>query len=261
MQVTVLASGSDGNATLFESGGTRVLVDAGLGPRSLQIATEGRLPHAVVVTHAHQDHVGHAERLGRGLGIPVYVTPSVERDVPMRKTVEVRRYSPRGTFGIGALTITATPLPHDAAQVALVVSDGARSAAIVTDLGEIPGSLHDAIRGCNVLLIESNYDAGLLERGPYPFYLKRRVSSARGHLSNDQVHGLLRRLSPRTHTVMLMHLSTTNNCPELATAVARDALGSRKVRRLVAPPRRSVRIDCDDVRAERRRAQQLALAF
>lgn len=261
MRVTVLASGSEGNATLFESERTRVLVDAGIGPRNLEIATQGRHPHAVVVTHAHQDHVGHAERIARRLRIPVYVTPSVQRLVPMKRTTDVRPYSPRTPFGIGSLVVHPAPIPHDSAQVAIVVSDGARSAGIVTDLGEIPGHLPDHLRSCDVLMIESNYDEHLLNSGPYPWFLKKRMLSARGHLSNEQTHALLRKLPKRTHTVVLVHLSRTNNTQELALACARDALSGRKVRLLAAPPRGALDIECDDPRAERVRAVQLSLGF
>ncbi|GAC1351066.1 MAG: MBL fold metallo-hydrolase [Polyangiales bacterium] len=264
MQVTVLASGSLGNATLFESAGTRVLVDAGIGPRTLRTLANERLPHAVVITHAHHDHVAHAERLGIRLDIPVFVTPAIARAITLSASVDRRLYSPREAFAMGALTITPTPIPHDAAQVALVISDGRTSAAIVTDLGEIPGSLEQAIVECDLLLIESNHDRSMLERGPYPWQLKQRIASARGHLSNEQTHTLLRRLSKRTHTVVLMHLSQTNNAPELALTTARDALSKRSVRVLVAPPRGSMRIDTRATMhggADRLPAQQLALAY
>ncbi|NUQ73121.1 MAG: MBL fold metallo-hydrolase [Polyangiaceae bacterium] len=247
MRVLILASGSSGNATLFESKGTRVLVDAGIGPRTLaqrlREAGAGGMPHAVVVTHGHGDHLGSYCKIGAKLGIPVYMTESTARFASPPGGVSLHYFSPRQPFAIGGLTLSPLPLPHDAAQVALVVADGERSAAIATDLGEVPPGLPGHVAGCDVLLIESNHDVEMLERGPYPGFLKRRVLSARGHLSNAQAHGLLRALGPRAHTVVLMHLSKTNNRPDLALESARDALAGRRVRLAVAPPSGPVLFD------------------
>jgi phosphoribosyl 1,2-cyclic phosphodiesterase len=247
MKVSILASGSSGNATLFEAGGARVLVDAGLGPRALaarlrDAGCEGR-PDAIVVTHAHKDHLGHCLRLARGYRIPVYASEATARIEALHGREEVRVYSAREPFAIGGIIVSPTPLPHDAAQVALVIEGGGRRAAIVTDLGEVPPSLPRHLDGCDVLLLESNHDAEMLERGPYPWFLKKRVASARGHLSNAQAHALLKRLSPATHTVVLMHLSRTNNLPELALDSARDALRGRSVHLYAAKQDESLAID------------------
>jgi hypothetical protein len=93
-------------------------------------------------------------------------------------------------------------------------------------------------------MIESNHDVDMLARGPYPPYLKKRIASAKGHLSNVQTHALLEALPDRAHTVALMHLSRTNNRPEFALTVARDALDGRKVRLVAAPPRQDLVLDC-----------------
>jgi phosphoribosyl 1,2-cyclic phosphodiesterase len=256
MQIVIIASGSGGNATLFASRGTRVLVDAGIGPLAARraLTAPGRAgapeeiwpPDAVVITHAHSDHAGHAAIYARKLKVPVYATEATARAVSLGDSERVRLYSPREPFAIGALTLAPRPLPHDAAQVALVVSDGARRAALVTDLGEVPPGLPEHIAGCDVLLLESNHDERMLEQGPYPAHLKRRIRSARGHLSNAQTHGLLAALARRPagmHTVVLMHLSETNNRPDLALEAAGDALGERRARLLAAPPRGPLAID------------------
>ena len=246
LRVTVLASGSDGNATLFESKGTAVLVDAGLGPRLLQRALRAigaSTPEAIVITHAHHDHVGQAPLLARHLRVPVHVTGATEREAKALDGLTLHRFSPREPFTIGALTFRPLPVPHDAAQVALTVDDGDHRAALVTDLGEVTGALIDHLDGCDAVLVESNHDEGLLARGPYPWSLKRRIASARGHLSNRQTHGLLRSLSSRTRAVMLMHLSRTNNRPDLALEAARDALGRRPIALTVAPVRGAACLD------------------
>jgi phosphoribosyl 1,2-cyclic phosphodiesterase len=256
MQIVILASGSGGNATLFASRGTRVLVDAGLGPLAARkvLAAMGDAaavedlwpPDAVVITHAHRDHAGHAASYARKLKIPVYATEATARMAHLGDPERRRFYSAREPFAIGALTVAPRPLPHDAAQVGLVVSDGARRAALVTDLGEVPAGLVEHVAGCDVLLLESNHDVQMLDQGPYPAHLKRRIRSARGHLSNAQTRGLLAALARRPeglNTVVLMHLSETNNRPELALEEARDALGGRRVLLLAAPPRGPLAID------------------
>jgi len=223
---------------LVESRGTRLLIDAGVGLRALasKIAKSGGegAPHAIVITHAHQDHVGNCLRLSRRLKIPVYASEATARAHPLCDKADVIRYSPREPFAIGSLTVSPTPLPHDAAQVALVISDGERRVGVVTDLGEVPPDLPAHLAGCDAVLIESNHDVEMLRRGPYPAHLKRRIGSAKGHLSNEQTHALLRSLSPETHTVVLMHLSRTNNRPDLALESGRDALAGRRARLLIA---------------------------
>lgn len=233
MRIVLLASGSAGNASIFEANGTSVLVDAGIAPRTLEAklgAAGTGLPQAIVITHAHQDHVGHCLRLARRLEIPIYASEATARTPTLHGRDEVRIFSAREPFAIGALTIAPTPLPHDAAQVAIVVEGGGRRAAIVTDLGEVPPGLTAHLARCDVVLIESNHDAEMLQNGHYPAFLKRRIASARGHLSNAQTHALLRALPVETHTVVLMHLSKSNNRPELALASAQDALAGRRVR-------------------------------
>ncbi|RYE82948.1 MAG: MBL fold metallo-hydrolase, partial [Myxococcales bacterium] len=222
MRVTILSSGSKGNATLFESGGTALLVDAGISVTSLAARAPGLA--AVVITHAHGDHTGNFRQIHRRLKTQVYMSEATAR--AHEAPDHVARYSPREPFAVGTLTVSPLPLPHDAAQVALVVSDGQHRVAIVTDLGEVPPGLVGHLRGCDALLVESNHDIGMLLEGPYPASLKRRISSARGHLSNDQLGELLRAHHrdatsyglPGASTVVLMHLSEQNNRPDIARA-------------------------------------------
>lgn len=252
MEVALLASGSQGNASLFASGGpftTRVMVDAGIGPKTLKKRLRAlgmQLPHALVITHAHKDHVGHAKKIAEKYALPLYLSEATARATGLHGHAQVRIYSPREPFVIGALTFAPTPLPHDAAQVAFLVSDQVSSAALCTDLGEVTQRLPELLRQADLLLIESNHDEALLESGPYPDFLKRRVASARGHLSNFQTHGLLRALvrdpESRVRQVVLMHLSHTNNRESLALASALDALDGSPIELLAARQSETLRL-------------------
>lgn len=263
MRVTVLASGSSGNATLFESDRTSILVDGGIGPRVLEHALSAigaRLPDAIVVTHAHLDHVGHAARIGRRRNVPVYLTEATSREVRLPGDVEEYRFGTRDPFVIGDLVVAPLPVPHDAANVALSISDDAGTATIATDVGEPTGRLSDHLRDSDIVLLESNHDHEMLRSGPYPLHLQRRVASARGHLSNLQACAVLRKLSARTHTVVLMHLSGANNTPTLAAEQAREALPLR-VALHVAPARGSLTLETtlEHEKARSRRPVQLSL--
>jgi glyoxylase-like metal-dependent hydrolase (beta-lactamase superfamily II) len=136
MRITVLASGSAGNAALFDAAGTRLLIDAGLGPQALEqrLRQSGtnHAPTAILVTHAHLDHFGHATRLARRLRVPLYVSESTARVTRLESVPEVRIFSPRDPFRVGGLVVAPTPVPHDVAQVALVVEANGIRAAIAT---------------------------------------------------------------------------------------------------------------------------------
>ena len=271
MRVVVLASGSKGNATLFEGRrGTRVLVDAGISLRSLKRRLESlhepTALDAIVITHAHSDHVGHCERIASAFNVPLYMSEATARATWIEN---VHKFSPREPFQIGDVLLTPTPLPHDAAQVALTLNDGLHKVALCTDLGEVPPGLPAVLSGSDLLLIESNHDLQMLREGPYPMAIKRRIASAGGHLSNAQTAELLRAIGPTLREVVLMHSSETNNRAELALATARDALAGCDVTVRLAQQTTPLVLAPTSVRAVRPRApvrapvlaQQLAFAF
>ncbi len=264
MHVTVLASGSGGNATLFRSARTTILVDCGLGPKQLEAALAAAgapPPEAIVVTHCHQDHFGHAGRVGRALDIPVYLTAPTSRVVSLPGCVQEFRFEMRDAFAIGDLVLTPVPVPHDAAQVALKIEGDEAAVGIATDLGEPTGALVDLFATCDAVLVEANYDPGMLVRGSYPEHLKRRVASARGHLSNAQAAALLSKLPRRVQNVVLLHLSERNNTEALALAAVRDATEAQVT---AAKPRGiavSMEVHAPRAPTSRRTAAQLGLPF
>lgn len=238
MRVVVLGSGSRGNATLIEAGGARILVDAGIPIRTLRERLEAVTGDdrpaidGIVVTHAHCDHGGHAGATARALRAPLYVTASTHRGLRGVDDARVRTFGAAARFTIGPLEVFPCPVPHDAPQVAIAVAHGGTRCAIVTDCGEPTLALQQHLRGCDAVLIESNHDLGLLMEGPYPESVKRRVAGPRGHLNNQQCGKVLSRLGRETTQVVLLHISETNNRPELVHHAATEALSRHRHVRL-----------------------------
>ena len=266
VQIFVLGSGSSGNCLVIEAEGERLLVDAGMGPtraaKRMRVLgadlVTPRPPLGLLVTHDHGDHAAHALPLARALRAPIIAHHgvSIQR---ARARVEVRAYEPGRALGVGPFVVEALTVPHDAPQVALRVSGGGCRVAIATDLGGASRGLGHFLGGCDLVLLESNYCPRLLESGPYPLRLKRRVAGSLGHLSNEQAADLAASFEDsRVDRLVLVHLSRTNNTPGRAHEVV-----ASRVRRLaveVLPngePRRF------DVRRDLRksRGEQLAFGF
>jgi len=227
LRIWVLGSGSSGNCLVVEAEGERLVVDAGMGPTR---ATERmralgadfispRAPLGVLVTHDHGDHAAHALPLARALRAPLFAHDGVS--IPRaRSRVEVCSYAPGRPMPLGPFLVEALALPHDAPHVALRVTAGARRFGIATDLGHATRDLRAFLAGCDHVFLESNHCPRLLETGPYPLRLKRRVAGPLGHLANEQAAELAASLQDtRVGRVVLAHLSRTNNTPERALEV------------------------------------------
>jgi len=219
-----LGSGSKGNATLVESGCTRVLVDCGFTKREVQrrLAIVGVCAEeldAVLVTHEHGDHVRGVAALAACFGIDVWTTPGTWRQAGGTALAGLRLFSGhRGGFRIGDIQVTPFPVPHDAREPCQFVfeSDGLRL-GMLTDTGHVTSHVEDLLRGSDALVLECNHDREMLRNGPYSPSLQARVGGRFGHLSNDQAAELLDALSPVGLRHLLMaHISAKNNCPDLA---------------------------------------------
>jgi phosphoribosyl 1,2-cyclic phosphodiesterase len=248
LRFRVLGSGSTGNATLVEGGGSRVLVDAGLGPRQLaerlaSAAVDPASIDAVLVSHEHGDHARGATAFAARWGMPLAGTRGTWQAAGFGAASLPGwvRLEPGGTHAFGGLSVRAVGVPHDAASpVAFVISAGTVALGHATDLGHVAAGLVEAFRPCDTVLLESNYDPALLRDGPYPWSLKERILGPFGHLSNGDVGRLLEKgLGDSCRRVVLAHLSRTNNHPELALQAAEEALarsGRREVEVALAPP-------------------------
>src|SRR5687767_10045191 len=152
VRVTILASGSGGNATLVQAGGTHVLVDAGIGPeivreRMRRVFGRELEVHAILTTHAHGDHIGKLALCAQSFGAKVYLSQATHRRIA---AIEARTviYGYETPFDIGAIHIEPMAVPHDAPQVALVFQHAYARAALITDLGEVPRRLARHLSGC-----------------------------------------------------------------------------------------------------------------
>lgn len=244
VSASVLASGSRGNSTLVQSSSTRILVDAGISCRETfkRMKATGEDPHAlsaILITHEHCDHVYGLLVLAKKLSIPVYMTGSTHeawsrsvRDAcgEHPELTRLEFFSSGRRFHIGDIEITPFTIPHDAADpVGFSFRSEGIKMAIATDLGYLPPSVCDQLRGCDVLVLEANHDVAMLRGGPYPWSVKQRVMSRVGHLSNSALADfLVTDYDGNASFIVLAHLSEQNNHPEIARGAVEKALGPRR---------------------------------
>lgn len=236
MRFASLASGSRGNCLVAEAGATRVLVDCGLSPRETErrLARLGLAPaelSAILVTHEHDDHVGHAYPFAARHALPVYLTHGTRRAQEdagaATDGVELRLIEGRAPFAVGDVRVEPFTVPHDAREpVQFVLGDGARRLGVLTDLGTSTAHVETVLSGCDALVLETNHDLDLLWGGDYPKWLKERIGGPFGHLDNAAAGRLLAALErSRLKHVVAAHLSQQNNTAALARAALAQALG------------------------------------
>lgn len=174
---------------------------------------------AVVLTHEHGDHCRGVLRFARRHSPSIYATPGTMAGKSLRKVAGVLPLRAGAAFEVAGLRVEPFAIAHDAREpVGFVVEDSAgHRVGLAGDLGEPTAGAMSALRDVNVLVLETNHDLEMLRRGPYPWRLKQRVASSRGHLSNVAAAQSLGELvGDRLRTVVLYHLSRINNLPALA---------------------------------------------
>ncbi len=213
MRFAVLGSGSGGNAAVVESGGTRLLVDAGLSAKQLvlrlrRIGIEPDTLSGILLTHEHGDHVRGLDVLVRQFDIPVWMTAGTWSKVKVR-CGGGGEITPGREWSIGGLNVIPVATSHDAAEpVAFVFEDGDRRLGYCTDTGVFTTALQQRFAGVDLLLIEANHDADLLRHGPYPWPLKQRIASRHGHLANHQTQEAIEAVASQAlKAVVGLHLS------------------------------------------------------
>jgi phosphoribosyl 1,2-cyclic phosphodiesterase len=244
VSVSVLASGSRGNCALVSSSSTRILVDAGLSGREtfkrLRALGE-RIEEisAILITHEHSDHVAGLQRLATKLNVPVFMTAPTQqvwsRAVRDEKGLipelpKSEHFSAGRGFCVGDIEVMPFTIPHDAIDpVGFTFRAEGVKIGFATDLGYMPVNVRNHLRGCSVLVMESNHDVEMLRSGSYPWSVKQRVMSRVGHLSNDALAEFFSGdYDGGAEYVVLAHLSEQNNHPEIARAAAEHALSGRQ---------------------------------
>lgn len=229
-----LQSGSNGNAIYVEAGDTRLLFDAGISAvcARRRMAAHGRDPHdldALFISHEHGDHIRCAGVFHRMFNVPIYITRKTHLAcrVDLGKLSDVRYFTAGDTITLDGVSVRTVSTAHDAADgVAFVVEAAGRRLGVLTDLGHPFAELANVLGYVDAAYLECNYDPDMLEAGPYPRVLKRRISGGAGHLSNDEAAELVRACGKsRPSWIATAHLSAENNHPELALATCQRVLG------------------------------------
>ena len=208
------------------------MIDAGLSGRETLrrmncIGESLEALDAILITHEHSDHIQGLARIAALSKAPVYISSRTRRALPPQiKLPAVESFQPGSRFEMGNIVIDPFTIPHDAVDPVAFrfTAEGVR-VAVVTDLGYIPQNVKHYLRGCHGMVLESNHDLEMLRSGPYPWYVKQRVMSREGHLSNSALGKFLRdEFNREARVLVLAHLSQQNNHPEIARLEAASAL-------------------------------------
>lgn len=235
MKFGTIASGSSGNCLYAGDEHTHILIDAGVSCKRIceglkEFEIGGGDIQGILVTHEHTDHVSGLGVLSRKFGTPIYATEKTLRQISeMDYLGKINRdlFQPieaGKAFDVGSFSVESFSISHDAADpVSYVLRKEEKKIGMVTDLGYYDERILDVLKYSDLLYVEANHDVHMLQAGPYPYYLKRRILGDKGHLCNEAAAGLVTDLAgDNLGRVILGHLSKENNYPELALATVRN---------------------------------------
>lgn len=247
-----IASGSSGNCTYIANGNDGILIDAGISAKAITdgLALAGVDPltlRGIFITHEHTDHISGLRVFSKKYGLPIFASEQTAAAITAAGAADESAITViEDSIPAGSLNITRFATSHDcpgSSGYRIDFGDG-RCCAVCTDLGYVSDTVRQALTGCKAVLFESNHDVAMLQKGPYPEVLKRRILGDKGHLSNNACAVELPRLveSGTTH-IILGHLSRENNRPDIAHTSAAAALMEKKMAEdidyilYVAPPK------------------------
>lgn len=233
-------SGSSGNCYYLETGGRGLIVDAGVGWRLLRKLTNEygislERAVAVVLTHDHTDHIKAVGAVANAYNLPVYAGVGVHKRIESNYMVRTkvpqrlkRMVEGNTVMEIGPYRVEAVSVPHDSRQnYGYSITAGGTKLCILTDVGHFTPEMERLVADCDFLVVEANYDKGMLDSGPYPERLKKRIASGNGHSENSQTAAFVAQTATeRLKRVWLCHLSQENNTPLLAVEAVRNAVCS-----------------------------------
>lgn len=237
MKICLLASGSKGNAVYVETGGTRLLIDAGLSAveilgRLALIGIDAASINGILISHDHSDHTRCSGTLARKLKIPVLVSYRTRKAVEkLLHKCEVTEFESEYPFTFHDITIDPFQTTHDAVDpLGFVIESVEGRYGHATDFGIVTRLVTEKLKNCRAVVIEANHDEEMLMNGPYPWHLKQRIKSRHGHISNTESMGLLGNLLHEgLQGVFLAHLSEVNNDPKLPKSAAEKLLAGQNI--------------------------------
>ncbi len=253
----VLYSGSGGNSVFIRVGESAILIDAGKSARALcnalcSIDESIDNIDAIFITHEHCDHVSALEIISKKRYIPIHITAISAEKFDKCATSGLQqkliRHDPCFCVSVGEMTVSSFVTPHDSKmsvgyRIEFTDGDGICAIGLATDIGYVSDDIRKGLLGCEVVVVEANHDREMLMTGPYPYDLKRRVASKRGHLANDDCAAFAVELAQNgTKSLVLAHLSKENNTPELAFDEVSSAVRGMGVSVSVAMPDEAVEI-------------------
>lgn len=233
-KVTMLASGSKGNSALISTGKQNFLVDMGISCRALitnlkEVGINVEDLDGILITHEHIDHVRGLATFTKKYSVPVYSSEQTWRAI-LSKDGKIERRSCRiigNSLKCGEVEVNSFAIPHDAVDPHgyLFKCNGSKC-AYITDTGFVTETVRQAAEDSDTLILEANHDVEMLKNGSYPYVLKQRILSTRGHLSNESAGWLVANLPRVPESIILAHLSQENNLPSLALDTVRNILDS-----------------------------------
>lgn len=234
MEISALASGSSGNCFYIGNENEAILIDAGISAkqtinRLLQIGGNPEKIKAIFITHEHSDHIRGSDVLARKLKIPIFATnATAKKGFLCSNKILINCIEKNTTLKIGSLKIEAFSKFHSAADpVSFNVYEN-KKVSVITDAGHACENIKKHVSNCNFIFIEANHDEEMLENGPYPIYLKKWIKGDEGHLSNSQAASCIKKYaSAKLEKIILSHLSSTNNTPEIALATFKEIIKAR----------------------------------
>lgn len=244
MRVCVLASGSKGNVTYVEDNDTRILIDIGM--RSIYVENELRSINvdpntidAILITHTHSDHILGLKTFTRKYNPKVYISHGMENEIDLSNIEYIS-----SEMNIKNIYVKAFKTSHDVESFGYILQN---KLVYITDTGYINNKYFSILKNKKIYVIESNHDIEMLEEGPYPYYLKQRVWSDKGHLSNKMCSEYLSNLiGDETQAIVLAHLSETNNTEQIALDEFYNYENNKKIKNVYVAKQKE-RIDVIEV--------------